>query len=110
VADSVDWGIQWDQIVARAWADDAFKQRLLADPAAVLKEYGVAPPAGVTIKVHESTDKVLNLTLPPKPGLEELSVEEVQRVVGGTGSLWLGGGSEGIARACGSSACGRACG
>jgi hypothetical protein len=109
VADSVDWDIQWDQIVARAWADDAFKQRLLADPAAVLKEYGVAP-AGVTIKVHESTDKVLNLTLPTKPGLEELSVEELQRVAGGTGILAACGttgcgGPEFIVRACG-----RACG
>ena len=29
---------QWSQIVAKAWADANFKQRLLADPAAVLKE------------------------------------------------------------------------
>jgi hypothetical protein len=83
MAESVDWESQWDQIVARAWADAAFKSRLLADPAAVLKEYGVAPPSGVTIKVHENTDKVLNLTLPSKPAAEELSVEELQRVAGG---------------------------
>jgi hypothetical protein len=30
----------WGQIVARAWQDEAFKRRLLADPAAVLREQG----------------------------------------------------------------------
>src|SRR5258707_719485 len=85
MANPVDWDYQWDQIVARAWDDAAFKQRLLSDPAAVLKEYGLAPPAGITIKVHENTDTVLNLTLPIKPPPEELSAEELQRVAGGAG-------------------------
>jgi hypothetical protein len=83
MAESVDWDYQWDQIVARAWADAAFKKRLLADPAAVLKDYGLAPPAGTQLKVVENTDKVLHLVLPLKPAPEELSEEELQRVSGG---------------------------
>ena len=29
------FGKEWNQIVAKAWADDEFKQMLLTDPAAV---------------------------------------------------------------------------
>jgi branched-subunit amino acid aminotransferase/4-amino-4-deoxychorismate lyase len=41
----------WGRLVAQAWADPQLKQRLLSDPAAVLREHGVAVPAGVTVKV-----------------------------------------------------------
>ena len=73
---------QWSQIVAKAWADDQFKQRLLADPAAVLNELGVMVPAGVTVKVVENTDTVCNLVLPGKPK-GELTDAELQSVAGG---------------------------
>jgi hypothetical protein len=46
---------QWGQVVAQAWTDAAYKQRLLADPAAVLAEQGLAVPAGVAVQVHEAT-------------------------------------------------------
>jgi hypothetical protein len=82
---AVDWDYQWSQITARAWSDDAFKKRLLADPAAALKEYGLGVPAGIQIKVLENTDKLLNLVLPIKPAPEELSEEELHRVAGGQG-------------------------
>ena len=74
---------QWGQLVARAWADPAFKAKLLADPAGVLKENGLTTPAGLQIKVTENTDKVLNLVLPMKPPAQELSEEELHRVAGG---------------------------
>ena len=72
----------WSQIVARAWADDKFKQRRLADPGAVLKENGVAVPGGWTVKVVENTDTVCNLVLPGKPK-GELTDAELQSVAGG---------------------------
>ena len=88
----VNWDYQWGQIVGRAWADDDFKQRLLADPAAVLKEYDLAPPAGLRIEVledpesvPESTDDVLYLVLPAKPSDEELSEDELCSVGGAVG-------------------------
>jgi Nitrile hydratase, alpha chain len=80
---AVNFEYQWGQLVARAWADPAFKAKLLADPAGVLKENGMTPPAGITIKVVENTDKVLNLVLPIKPAPQELSEEELHRVAGG---------------------------
>ena len=66
------FGKEWDQIVAKAWADKKFKKRLLADPAAVLKENGLAVPVGMKIIVVENTDKVTTLTLPLKPEDENL--------------------------------------
>lgn len=76
----VDFEAQWSQLVARAWADDALKQRLLAEPAAVLKEHGVLVPDGIQIKVAENTEKLVHLTLPVKPGPEDLSEEELHPV------------------------------
>ena len=32
---------QWAKIVAKAWADEDYKQRLLADPASVMKDEGM---------------------------------------------------------------------
>ena len=66
-----DFEYQWGRIVARAWGDPAFKARLLADPAGVLKDYGLLPPRGWQLKVVENTPKVVHLILPrdagPKP-------------------------------------------
>jgi hypothetical protein len=72
----------WGQVVATAWQDEAFKRRLLADPAAVLKEHGIAVGLGVQVKVVENTDKVRYLTLPTRPA-GELSEEALQRVAAG---------------------------
>ena len=78
---------QWSQIVAKAWADAKFKQRLLADPAAVLKENGIEVPPGVTVKIIENSEKVVHLTLPAKPD-GELSEEALAKVAGGALSNW----------------------
>ena len=58
---------QYGQLVARAWQDEAFKQRLLADPQAVLQEHGLPVPAGKTVRVVEDTADTMHLVLPPKP-------------------------------------------
>ena len=81
----------WNRLVAQAWADPAFKQRLLADPVAVLKENGLLVPSGVTLKVVENTDKVIHLVLPPRPSPAELSEEELRRVAGGGAAGVCGG-------------------
>jgi PKHD-type hydroxylase/SM-20-related protein len=65
--------------VARAWADDAFKRRLLAEPAAALRETGLDVPPGAYVRVVEDTDRVLHLTLPQKPGPEEPATAELRR-------------------------------
>ena len=40
-------GRKMGEIIARTWSDDAFKQRLLSDPAGTLKEHGVDLPQDV---------------------------------------------------------------
>ena len=65
---------QWAKIVAKAWADEAFKQRLIDEPAAVLAEEGMEVQEGVELKVVEATENQSWLVLPPKP--EEAEIEE----------------------------------
>jgi hypothetical protein len=103
-----DWEETWGQLVARAWSDDAFKKRLLADPGAVLKEEGVIVPAGFKFKVLENTDKVVHLVLPVKPAPAELSAEELHSVAGGH-CRGCGCGGCGGCRGCGCGGC-RGCG
>ena len=81
---SNNWEFQWGQIVGRAWSDDDFSQRLRANPAEVLKEYDLPPPAGMRIEVledpgsvPEDSEDVMHLILPGKPSAAELCEEEL---------------------------------
>ena len=69
------------KIIARAWRDPAFKAKLVADPAAALKQAGMAIPAGVTVKVVENTATHVHFVLPPKP-TGELSDAALDKAVG----------------------------
>jgi nitrile hydratase len=51
------------RVIARAWADAAFKQRLLADGAAALKELGYGGAQGEDTLVVENTPRVHNLVV-----------------------------------------------
>jgi hypothetical protein len=62
-----NWQKPWGLLVAKAWSDDALKQRLLDDPAAVLEEHGIEVPPGVELRVVEDTDQVCHLVLPASP-------------------------------------------
>ena len=76
-------GKKLNQIIAKCWSDDSFKQKLLSDPAAVLKAEGAELPAGLTIKAVENTDKVFHLVIPSKP--TDLSDDDLDKVAGGFG-------------------------
>ncbi len=76
------FGQRYLQLAARAWADPAFKARLLAEPKAALAEQGIAYPPGVEVEVHENTPAMVHLMLPPKPS-DELSDEQLDAVAGG---------------------------
>jgi hypothetical protein len=78
-----EYAKQWGQLVARAWGDQAFKARLLAEPAPALAEQGIPVPAGVEVRVHENSPTLVHLTLPPAPA-EELSDEQLDQVAAGT--------------------------
>jgi hypothetical protein len=77
-----DQAKQYQQIIAKCWADEAFKQQLMADPAATLKSEGMEVPEGVTIKVYENTESIAHLVIPPNPGVE-ISDDVLDGVAGG---------------------------
>jgi len=70
------------RVIAKAWADEGFKQRLLKGPAAVLKDEGVDIPQGLEVRVVENTDKVFHIVLPPEPRRGALSFEQLAQAVG----------------------------
>jgi hypothetical protein len=72
-----------EKIIATAWIDEGFKQRLLSDPAANLKEQGVEIPPGVEVRIVEDTETVQHLVLPMKPSSQELSDQQLVGVAGG---------------------------
>lgn len=61
----------WMKIVAKAWADEGYKARLLADPASVFKAEGLEVPSGIELKVVEAKANQAVFVL-PKPGEAEI--------------------------------------
>jgi hypothetical protein len=77
---------EFAQVMSRAWSDEAYKQRLLTDPKAVLAEAGLPVPPNVNLQVHESTPTQVHIVLPPPPPGQagaKLSDEELDQVAGG---------------------------
>ena len=69
-------GKKMAKLIAKVWSDEAFKERLIADPKAVLAAEGISVPSGVDIKVVEQTDKQQYFVIPPRP--DSISVEEAE--------------------------------
>jgi nitrile hydratase alpha subunit len=70
------------KIVARAWADESFRDRLRADPrSAVAEETGVAVPQSVAIEVLEETADRAYLVIPSNR--MAVSDEELELAGGG---------------------------
>lgn len=55
------------QIISKAWADDAFKQRLLSDTMAVLRKEGIEVQPNVEVRAVEQTKNLVYLVIPQKP-------------------------------------------
>jgi hypothetical protein len=73
----------WSQIVAQAWCDEGFMQRLLSEPRAVLAEHDLDVPPGTEVEVALGTevrvddaDTVRRFILPASPS-HELEEEEL---------------------------------
>jgi hypothetical protein len=69
-----------DDIIAKAWGDEAFRARLLADPAAILREEGVDLPVGALVRVLEDTAGTRTLVLPMPP--TDLGEDELEGAAG----------------------------
>lgn len=72
------------KVIAQAWSDDAYKARLVSDPASVLSEAGIELESGVSIEVVEDTASIRHLVLPAAPAEGELSEDALEQVAGGT--------------------------
>ena len=69
----------WDgysALIKKAWNDEAFKQRLLADPVAVFNENNLTVPEGMQLRVLEDKPNLRHLPLPTKPTLQEAATEK----------------------------------
>ena len=66
------------KIITRCWDDEAFKERLLADPAATLRAEGVQISEGVTVNVVIDTEDVQTLVIPaPERALSDAEIAAV---------------------------------
>ena len=75
---------QLADLFAACWKDEALKQRFMADPKAVLAEYGMDVPDGMAVNVVENTDNTVHITMPAPPsGSMGLSDEELSNAAGG---------------------------
>lgn len=73
---------QFAHIVAKTWADEAFKARFLSEPVQVLKEHGIDVRDGVEVRVVENTKDVVHIVLPARPE-QELTEEQLEGLSGG---------------------------
>ena len=73
------------KIITKCWEDEAFKERLLADPAATLAAEGVQVPEGVTINVAVDSEDVRTLVI-PLPPTAELGDVELDSIAAADGS------------------------
>jgi hypothetical protein len=87
---------KYREIVERAWSDPEFKQRLVANPAAVLWEQGIEVPASTEVRVIDFAEDVAPierrgnvryLVLPPRPTEGERSGEQPAQASGGADNL-----------------------
>jgi len=60
-------GKKYAKLIAKAWSDESFKERLLSDSRAVLEAEGISVPPGVDVKVLEQTDTTFFIVIPKKP-------------------------------------------
>lgn len=80
----------YSKVIAKAWSDPQFKEKLLKNPESTLQAEGFEIPQGTKIILHENTDKELYLVIPQKPE-GELTDEQLEAVSGGLIGIGLMG-------------------
>ncbi|QTN25677.1 nitrile hydratase subunit alpha [Rhizobacter sp. AJA081-3] len=95
-------GHRYAKVIARAWADEKFRKRLMDEPAAVLGEFDIAVPKDHTVKVVSEAPatkgrREIVFVLPAKPrGWIEL---ESRSLTASPKDDWLDGGEAQLAKA-----------
>ncbi len=72
------------RVITKCWEDEAFKERLLADPAATLAAEGVQVPDGMTVNVAVDSEDVRTLVipLPPTAALGDAELDGIRGAAG----------------------------
>lgn len=76
--------VVWTEICMKTWKDKKFKEKLLKNPRATLKEYGFEVPdfyKDVKIEDH-GDDKTLHIDLMSPPAVSQISEEELAKISG----------------------------
>ena len=79
-----------EKLINLCWADENFKNELVAEPKATLEKMGATIAEGVEVVVNDQTDtSVFHVNIPPRPESYdlELSEEELEAVSGGS-DVW----------------------
>ncbi|WP_049752355.1 NHLP leader peptide family RiPP precursor [Pelodictyon luteolum] len=58
------------KIIAKAWADEGFKQQFIENPAEILNAEGISVPEGMKVSVVEDTAACMHIILPVSPDIE----------------------------------------
>lgn len=69
---------RWARVVAKAWADEDYKERLLTDPMSVFKEEGYTPVEGESFTVIEQKDPKNRLLVLPAPPEDLPDMEHIE--------------------------------
>ncbi len=72
----------YGKVIAQAWSDPAFAEKLKKDPAAALAEAGIKVPAGAKVTSYFAEENEVVVIVPPKPN-EELADEALEAMAGG---------------------------
>ena len=89
------------KLIARSWADEAFKARFMDNPVPSLREAGIDIPEGLNVEVVEGLDapwKIVasedaqtatySINIPPQP--EGMTEEDLNEAIAGTSSRYCG--------------------
>lgn len=90
MADYDDLQRRMARIVARAWADEDYKRRLLTDPAGVLAEEGIEAPPGAEVRILEDKEDVVHVVLPAPPPSEVREEDVARKLIGPLLTCWMG--------------------
>jgi hypothetical protein len=60
-------GKKYAKLIAKAWSDESFKEKLLTNSRAVFEAEGISMPPGANVKVLEQTDTQFFMVIPKKP-------------------------------------------
>lgn len=72
---------QWAHVIAKAWLDEEFKNRLFNDPRTVLKEHDIELPEGVRVNFVEGRANEITIPFPRKPDTATGSIEELEETL-----------------------------